>query len=673
MHRGPLRPGELAEAVVLADMALALTIVGQVVPIGGILLAAATVPMAVIAARHRLRAVIAGTIAASVVGFLVVGTAALTSTVLCGAFGAVIGAGDRRGWSGRRTTFTGLALLWPPLAGFADLMLFLFADSRELFLENVRNGWDGLFNLLENFGLASASETGNDFIDWVTRNWWLSVPLTLFAVVWIGLWLARGLSTPALRRVRRAFGDPGVEADVADRGLTPGPLPVALHDVSFRYPGATTDALSAVTVTVEPSELLAVVGPNGSGKSTLARIIAGRRAPTTGTVERPGATALGRRDGTAIVFQRPEAQVLGVRVRDDVVWGLDDPSHVDIDAVLARVGLVALAERETSTLSGGELQRLAVAAALARAPRLLVSDESTAMVDADGRAQLVGLLSDIAAADGVSVVHVTHHPSEAARADRVIALDHGRLVERPEPNSAPVRPRRADTHYGGPVLRLEGVGHVYARGTPWAHRALKAVDLTIHARESVLVVGHNGSGKSTLAWVLAGLLVPSEGDARFNGEPVAANVGQVGLAFQHARLQLLRPTVIEEVRSVANVELFDAYSALRAVGLDPHVVGDKRVDELSGGQARRVVLAGVLAAHPGVIVLDEPFAGLDTSAFVELEALLGRLRREHGVALVIVSHDQDLHHGLVDRVVELRGGRIVRDEPAITIVEREHQ
>src|SRR5205085_498550 len=265
-------------------------------------------------------------------------------------------------------------------------------------LAQIRNGWLGFFHLMRNFGLVRVARPGEDLVTWVVRDWWLSVPLTLFLLTWFGIWLAYGLSRPALRRVRSAFGKAVVEADVAGRDrdavARPEPLPVALRSVRYRYPNATRDALVDVTLEVRPAELVAIVGANGSGKSTLTRLLAGRRSPTGGELDRPGTVGLGRAGGTAIVFQRPEAQVLGVRVRDDVVWGVPDPQHVDVGAYLDRVGLRALAEKETSTLSGGELQRLAIAAALARRPKLLISDESTAMVDTVGRTRLVALLQD---------------------------------------------------------------------------------------------------------------------------------------------------------------------------------------------------------------------------------------------------------------------------------------
>jgi ABC-type multidrug transport system fused ATPase/permease subunit len=338
---GRLGPGELAEAVVLADVSLALTILGQVIPLGSALLVAAVVPLAVVAARHRLRAVITGTVAASVVGFLVIGSAAFTSMGACAALGALVGAADRRNWTRRRTMVVGLAMLWPATAVLVDLLLLAFANLRRLTLDQVRNGWRGLFHLLRNLGLVRVARPGEHLLTWVVRDWWLSVPLTLFVLLWFGIWLAIGLSTPALRRVRGAFGDPVVEDDLPDATQSaeslPEPLPVALRHVTYRYPNAQTDALDDVTLTVQPAELIAVVGSNGSGKSTLARLLAGRRTPSNGELERPGAVGLGREGGTAIVSQRPEAQVLGVRVRDDVVWGMPDPARIDVDSFLQRV------------------------------------------------------------------------------------------------------------------------------------------------------------------------------------------------------------------------------------------------------------------------------------------------------------------------------------------------
>ncbi len=143
--------------------------------------------------------------------------------------------------------------------------------------------------------------------------------------------------------------------------------------------------------------------------------------------------------------------------------------------------------------------------------------------------------------------------------------------------------------------------------------------------------------------------------------PIAEHVGRVGVAFQHARLQLLRPTVLDEVKVAAGVDDRAARAALTAVGLDASIA-PRRIDELSGGQMRRVVLAEVLAARSRAVVLDEPFAGLDVEGRADLEGVLVRMRDEIGIPLVIVSHDRDLPDALLERVIELEAGRIVRDE-----------
>ena len=219
------------------------------------------------------------------------------------------------------------------------------------------------------------------------------------------------------------------------------------------------------------------------------------------------------------------------------------------------------------------------------------------------------------------------------------------------------------------MIELRGVGHVYSRGTPWAHRALEDVDLDIAVGQGVLVVGANGSGKSTLAWIMAGLVVPWEGTATIEGEPLDKAGSKVAISFQHARLQLFRETVGRDIAWSDAVTEDDVDPALRFVGLDPDAVRDRRIDELSGGQQRRVALAGLLARRPELLILDEPFSGLDHEGRSTLWTLLGRLRT-NGTAVVVVSHDYEGAPEYADRVVTLDGGRIVADEPADRALQR---
>jgi energy-coupling factor transport system ATP-binding protein len=217
---------------------------------------------------------------------------------------------------------------------------------------------------------------------------------------------------------------------------------------------------------------------------------------------------------------------------------------------------------------------------------------------------------------------------------------------------------------------MRGVSHVFAPGTPWEQRALTDLDLDLPAGDGLLVVGDNGSGKSTLAWLMAGLRRPTLGTVELDGRPVHRQHGVVGLSFQHARLQLQRPTVAADIVDAAHLprstderarrELVEC--SLVSVGLHPGLAV-RSVDQLSGGQLRRVVLAGLLAGRPRLLVLDEPLAGLDAPGRQELLGVLAHLRFRDGVTVVMVSHDLEDADRVCDRVLRLDGGRVVADAP----------
>jgi energy-coupling factor transport system ATP-binding protein len=416
-----------------------------------------------------------------------------------------------------------------------------------------------------------------------------------------------------------------------------------------------------VSLTVEPGEHIAVTGANGSGKTTLMLVLAGRES-ISGTVERPGAVGLGRLGGTAVIMQHPESQVLGSRVADDVVWGLPPGKTTDVHQLLTEVGLDGLADRDTGGLSGGELQRLAVAAALAREPSLLIADEVTSMVDQQGRDALMAVLSGLTQHHRMSLMHITHYNNEADAADRSInltgngaAADNTEMVEI---TAAPAATLPAGHHIGDPVLELNNVGHEYGSGTPWATTALRDINFVVHEGDGVLIHGLNGSGKSTLAWIMAGLTVPTVGSCLLDGAPVSDQVGAVAISFQASRLQLMRSRVDLEIASAAGFPVEDrarVAAALATVGLDP-AMATRRIDQLSGGQMRRVVLAGLLARSPRALILDEPLAGLDAASQRGLLRLLEDLRRRAGLTVVVISHDFSGLEDLCPRILHLQDG-----------------
>jgi energy-coupling factor transporter ATP-binding protein EcfA2 len=448
--------------------------------------------------------------------------------------------------------------------------------------------------------------------------------------------------------------------DTPDEAGPIAPLPVRFDDVTYRYSHATNDALGPVSLTIEPGEHMAITGANGSGKTTLMLVLAGR-PPTSGIVERPGAVGLGKVGGTAVVMQHPESQVLGSRVADDVVWGLPAGQTIDVDQLLDEVGLDGLADRDTGGLSGGELQRLALAGALAREPSLLIADEVTTMVDQPGRDALLRLLSGLRERHRMALVHITHYNNEADSAERVVNLtgsaaeDNTAIVE---PAIAAPATAPADTRSGAAIIEVDGVGHEYGSGTPWVTTALRDVTFDVHEGEGLLIHGGNASGKSTLAWIMAGLTVPTTGSCLLDGRPASDQVGAVAMSFQAARLQLMRGRVDREIASAAGFSRHDTdrvVAALAAVGLDGSLAG-RRIDQLSGGQMRRVVLAGLLARSPRALVLDEPLAGLDTDSQRGLVRLLDDLRRRTGLTVIVISHDVAGAGDALPRTLFLRDG-----------------
>ena len=658
---GSLQPVELAQASVMAALCAATAIIAVVVPFAAGVSLLGTVPMGLLAYRYRLRVLIAATVAGAVIAFLIAGMGGFMTVVNCAYIGGLTGTVKRRG-RGLLTVFVA-ALVAGALFGVATVTaLAILSRLRHLMFDTVTANINGLAAVIARIPdmEPAAERLKHDFA--TALHYWPflffgSSVLSIVMVTFIGWW--------ALSRVlARLLGIPDVHKLESSTDSGPiAPVPVRLHDVRFRYPKADRDALGPVSLDVEPGEHVAVTGANGSGKTTLMLMLAGRE-PTSGTIDRPGAVGLGKLGGTAVVMQHPESQVLGTRVADDVVWGLPPGKTIDVHQLLTEVGLDGLAERDTGGLSGGELQRLAVAAGLAREPSLLIADEITSMVDQDGRDGLMSVLSGLTQHHRMSLVHITHYNSEADAADRVInltgnggAADNTEMVDA---GSAPAATGQAARHSDAAVLELNGVGHEYASGTPWAKTALRDINFTVHEGDGVLIHGLNGSGKSTLAWIMAGLTVPTVGSCLLDGDPVSDQVGAVAISFQAARLQLMRSRIDLEIASAAGFSHRDhdrVVEALATVGLDPGMA-KRRIDQLSGGQMRRVVLAGLLARHPRALILDEPLAGLDAASQRGLLRLLEDLRRTAGLTVVVISHDFSGLEDLCPRTLHLHDGQL---------------
>ena len=635
----------MAQAAVMAALSAALAIVSVVVPFAGGVSLLVAVPMGLLGYRYRLRVLLAAAFAAATITFLIAGISGFMVVLNCAYVGGATGIIKRRG---RGTpTVVAVSIVAGILNGLWIIgILMVLSRLRTLVLEALSANVDGILNFMSDLPVSgevfrqSAEQTRAMFNTAI--HYWpvLIMAYSIFTIVLVSLvgWWALG------RVLERLRGIPDVHKlnALVESGPV-APVPVRLTDARFRYPGADHDALRPLSLAVDPGEHIAVTGANGSGKTTLMLLLCGR-APTSGSIERPGAVGLGRLGGTAVVMQHPESQVLGSRVADDVVWGLPPGTTTDVGRLLDEVGLTGMEERDTGGLSGGELQRLAVAAALARQPSILVADEVTSMVDQRGRDGLLRVLSGLTERHRMALVQITHYNSEAEIADRTVNLSESRdnmvMVEHAAAPAATASPVPT-ANSGKPVLECRGVGHVYGSGTPWAKTALSDVSFTVNEGDGLLIHGGNGSGKSTLAWIMAGLTEPTTGACLVGGRPAHECVGDVAIAFQAARLQLLRSRVDLEVASAAGFSPYDTgrvVSALATVGLDGSLA-QRRVDQLSGGQMRRVVIAGLLARWPRALILDEPLAGLDAASQRGLLRLLTDLRLNTGLTVIVISHD----------------------------------
>jgi energy-coupling factor transport system ATP-binding protein len=420
-----------------------------------------------------------------------------------------------------------------------------------------------------------------------------------------------------------------------------------VEHLSYAYPEA-HPALSDVSLELEPGEVVALLGPSGGGKSTLLRALAGlvphfHGGRFSGRVEVGGLDTRRTRPGdlagtVATLFQDPEDQVVFTRVAAEVAFGLENlgapPEEIAPRALeaLAAVGAAHLVERPVAELSGGELQRVCLAAVLAVEPRLLLLDEPTSQLDPDGAAATI----ELARESGAAVVVSEQRPERVLDAcDRVLFLCDGRLGSDLPDAWLPREERLPDAAPSGlPVCTLDRVSFAYGE-----QEVVEGASLEVGRGEIVALVGPNGSGKTTLAKLAAGLL-----------EPATGRVEQAGRACylsQDPGRYLVRERADEEVALAVGGDLERARRALASLGLAGFEGRHPR--DLSSGERERLALAAVLVAEPDLLVLDEPTRGVDPPRKDELAALLRSQAPDR--ATLVVTNDLVFASEVADRCV----------------------
>ncbi|MCY7302838.1 MAG: ATP-binding cassette domain-containing protein [Thermoleophilia bacterium] len=425
----------------------------------------------------------------------------------------------------------------------------------------------------------------------------------------------------------------------------------SVTELSFAYPGS-IPAVRDVSLELEAGEVVALLGPSGSGKSTLLRALAGlvphfHGGTFSGSVvvagldtRTHGPAALA---GTvASVFQDPEDQIVMTRVENEVAFGLENlgvpPEQIWplTRAALAQVGAGHLAERRTVELSGGELQRVCLASALALEPQLLLLDEPTSQLDAEGAD---AFLSHVARAECAVVLSEQRVDRVLAIADRVIMMEEGRVVLDAPVAEARVWLSTRRPRYGGglvkvdpspsvplglPVVSLDDVRFAYGSGP----EVLGGTSLVVHRGEIVALEGLNGSGKTTLAKIAAGLLQPASG--------FVSREGRATYLSQDPGRHLVCETALDEVALGVNGDQMRAAAALERFGLSFATCRHPR--DLSSGERERLGIAAVSVSEPDLLVLDEPTRGIDPDRKAALSTWLLE-QAESGRGILVATHD----------------------------------
>lgn len=515
---------------------------------------------------------------------------------------------------------------------------------------------------------------------------------------------------------------------------------IHFEHLTYTYPGAARPALNDISLELPEGELILVIGPSGSGKSTLLRCINGlvphfSGGEVAGNVRVHGldpvaATpkVLSRQVG--FVFQDPEAQFVMDRVEDEIAFALENAAmspqemRVRVEETLDLLDLEPLRSRPLKTLSGGERQRVAIGAALALRPQILVLDEPTSQLDPKSAEDVLNALVRLNTDLGLTILLAEHRLERVLPfVDRIVYLPEDgspvlfdeprRVLEqidlapplvqlgkslawRPLPLTIKDGLRFSRAYLAGRKLPSPAVPHLPGKpprrlGAPYletrslhvqynGRAVVKDAQFAVWPGEIVALMGRNGAGKTTLIKSLVGLVQPQSGEVRIEGAvanklPVAEICRKVGYLPQDPNTLLFAETVQDEMMAT-----------LRNHGLAVKVAGEWQVRagaraadptellrrlrlggkahayprDLSVGERQRVALAAITVTLPGALLLDEPTRGLDYLAKQELVALLKQWRAG-GMAIVLVTHDVELAAALADRVVLMSQGEIIAD------------
>lgn len=500
---------------------------------------------------------------------------------------------------------------------------------------------------------------------------------------------------------------------------------ISFNRVSLIYPQSTTTVIEELSFEIAEGEMVLVMGHTGSGKSSLLRLMNGLVPHHTGGIlggeivvdglstrtTKPGGLA----GVVGIVGQNPSATFVTDIVEDELAFGMEalgfphDVMRKRIEEALDQVGLTTLRNRTISSLSGGEQQRLAIAAALVMHPKVLLLDEPTSALDPVASDEILAILHRLVHDLSVTVVLAEHRLERViGYVDRILLIEGDGATSIGEPEemlrkSNLVPPivrlsrelsldvigtstrevRRATESFrhslpdviresytpGVAVLRLSDLTLAYGEQT-----ALNKISLTLHKGEITALMGRNGAGKSSLIKTAVGLNKPFHGEVLLGGQLIHEisqkdRAHRIGYVPQEPGDLLYKTSVEDEcLQSDSDKSLTPGSTWKSLHQMLPTISPLSHPRDLSEGERLTLVLAIVLAGQPELLILDEPTRGLDYEAKKRLMSILHHKARLDGVAVLMATHDVEIVAEVADRTIFLADGEKVADGPTLDVL-----
>ncbi len=516
-----------------------------------------------------------------------------------------------------------------------------------------------------------------------------------------------------------------------------------VKNLTYYYPEKGNSALRDVSFTVSEGEFVLLAGASGCGKSSLLRALAGLipdyYGGTVGGIVRYAGCSLQNWDKrhlareVGLIFQDPEQQLVMTSVEQEIAFGLE---NLGIDfaemkrrvaEVLSLFNLTALRNCSTFTLSGGQKQKVVLAAVLAMYPRVLLLDEPTSQLDPVSAQELLNYIHRLNLEWGLTVILVEQRTDRCFHlVDRVVLMEQGKIIHQGQPaemvhwsggryrffmppvarifsqlkmGSVPltIKEGRKLLQQKGlplalnkipaavpvdlppiqnadapapPLLRVKDLEYAYAGRTP----CLKFINLSLYPGEITSILGENGSGKTTLLKTVNGLLTPRRGKIYLKNEDVTGRhaeilADRIAYLSQNPNDYLFHNTVQEEI--AFGIKACDGKTAVRVKKimqlLEIEHLAAIHPRDCAGGEKQRIALATVLVKDPCILLLDEPTRGLDPALKQHLAKLLQKIRKE-GKAIVVVTHDVEFAAEVASRVVILHDGQVVADGRRDTVL-----